>query len=264
MNMNQIKRYLILMILMTAGFIGCETERILFKGPYHVRFTEATGAAKESFSKPIKIEIHLAGEAQENDVTINYAISGSAREGIDYSILGTRGTVKIAKGQYFGFIELQLINNSNNILRTQDVVFNIQQVEGSTLQVGQGKAGIGKQFTFTIFDDCILGGNYTGTRSAFSIPVKDISITSQDCESYRLSNWNINIFNFDDPLDLTFRDNFDNTLTIPEQEEDSFPEELATIRGSGVVNPINREITMIITLVDFDNQPQYTFTLKPD
>jgi hypothetical protein len=251
------------MVLMVLS-VSCETEKIIFKGPYHVRFTESTLAEKESFSKPIKIELHVAGPPPESDVTVSYAIGGSAREGIDYTIGGTRGSVVIPKGQYFGYIEIQLVNNSNNILRSQDILLTLQGVEGGAFQIGQGSAGIGKTFTFTIFDDCILGGTYQGTRGAFSLPVRNIQITSQDCENYRLSNWNINIFSFDDPLDLFFVDNFDNTLTIPEQEEEDFPEEFATIRGTGVVNPQTREIIMTITLVDFDDEPQITFTLTPD
>jgi hypothetical protein len=255
-------------IFLTLGVltisISCETERLIFKGPFHVRFTESAGVEKESYSKPIPIEVHIAGPAPDRDITLSYTISGNAREGIDYVILGTRGSVKIQKGKYFGYIELQLINNANNIIRSQDVVFTLQSVDDNLLEVGQGSGGIGKSFTFTIIDDCILGGYYLGSRGAFSVPVRNITITSQNCETYRLSNWNINIFQFDDPLDLVFIDNFDNTITIPAQEEESFPEEFATIIGSGIVNPLTREIIINLTLVDFEGSPTVTFTLIPD
>jgi len=262
--MRRLLRYCLISISLIIGIAGCETEPILFRGPYFVSFTESTGVSKESFSKPIQIEVHMAGAAPDQDVGISYSVSGSAREGIDYRILGTRGTVIIEKGKYFGYIELQLINNSNNILRSQDVVFTLLSTDEGSIQIGQGTAGIGKTFTYTILDDCVLGGTYIGKSGAFSIPVKDIQITSQDCETYLLSNWNIDVFSFDDPLDLFFIDNFDNTLTIPEQEEEDFPEEFATIRGTGVVNPLTREIIMTVTLVDFEDQPQITFTLIPD
>ena len=249
---------------MLALALSCETERIIFKGPYHVRFTEATGAEKESYSKPVKIEVHVAGPAAAGDLTVSYSISGNAREGIDYTILGTRGSVTIPHGQYFGYIEVQLINNSNNILRSQDIIFTLTSVNDTSLEVGQGTGGIGRSFTFTIFDDCVLGGNYYGILTAFTVPVRDISITSQNCETYRLSNWNIDVFSFSDPLPLTFIDNFDNTLTIPDQEQEEFPTELATIRGTGVVNPVTRQIIMTVILVDFEDQPSITFTLIPD
>ncbi|MBX2916465.1 MAG: hypothetical protein KF856_14440 [Cyclobacteriaceae bacterium] len=259
------KLYTILSLLIAAVLLqGCETEPILFKGPYHVRFTNATETQRESFSKTIKLEVHLAAPAREQDITVQYSIGGSARENVDYRIMGTRGSLTIPKGQYFGYLELQLINNANNILRSQDVVFTITAVSDNELAVGQGLAGIGKSFTYTILDDCVLGGFYYGTRGTFTIPVRDITITSSDCENYRLSNWNIDIFDFSDPLSLQFTDNFDNTITIPEQEQPDFPPTLATIRGTGIVNPISRQITFTVVLVDFTGQPTITFNLFPD
>ncbi|MBX2896264.1 MAG: hypothetical protein KF763_12520 [Cyclobacteriaceae bacterium] len=259
------KLYTIMGLCIVVSLLqGCETEPILFTGPYHVRFTTATETQRESYSKAIKLEVHLAAPAREQDVIVQYSIGGSARENIDFRIVGSRGSITIPKGQYFGYLELQLINNSNNILRSQDIEFTLTAVSDAQLALGQGKGGIGKSFAYTILDDCVLGGNYTGTRSAFSIPVRDISITSSDCENYRLSNWNIDLFDFTDPLALQFTDNFDNTLTIPEQEQPDFPPALATIRGSGIVNPVTRQITFTITLVDFTGQPSITFNLFPD
>lgn len=249
----------ILLLYMT----GCETESIIFRGPYHVRFSESTAFEKESFSEPIEIEVHNVGPALEEEITLGYTISGNAREGVDYVILEERKKVKIPAGEYFGFIKIQLINNANNILRSQDIVFTLQTTNIDKLEVGQGASALGKSFTFTIFDDCILGGNYTGQRNASSTPYDDITVSSQDCENYTLSNWNIDVFSTDEEMDLTFIDNGDNTLTIPEQEEENIDDELATIRGTGVVDPVTREIIMNITLVDFDEQPEVSFTLKP-
>ena len=64
-------------------------------------------------------------------------------------------------------------------------------------------------------------------------------------------------------MDLKFIDNGDNTLTIPEQEEEQIDEELATIRGTGVVDPVTREIILTIMLVDFDDQPEVSIIYKP-
>ncbi len=60
-----------------------------------------------------------------------------------------------------------------------------------------------------------------------------------------------------------FIDNGDNTLTIPEQEEEFIDDEVATIRGSGVVDPVTREIIFTVTLVDFDDQPEVSIVYKP-
>ena len=249
-------------LLFFALIVGCETERVIFTGPYFVRFTESTRSEKESYSKPIKIEVHNAGPALEEDINISYKISGSAREGIDYIILSDREKVTIKKGGYLGNIEIQLINNANNILRTQDVIFTLQNVSPPTLQVGQGESFIGKTYTFTIVDDCILGGTYIGARGSSSI--ENITITSSDCETYTLSNWNINVFTSTTEMDLKFVDNGDNTLTIPQQEEENLDAAVATIKGSGVVDPITRKIIMTIILVDFDGQPEVSLTLTPD
>jgi hypothetical protein len=249
---------LIFLMLIT----GCETEPIIYRGPYHVRFTESSAYDKESFTQPIDIQVHLAGPALDEDLTIGYLIGGTAREGVDYVILDERKKVKIPAGEYFGNIRIQLINNANNILRSQDIVLTLISANEGNLAIGQGPSAIGKEFTFTIFDDCILGGTYTGQRSGGDL-YSDISITSQDCETYILSNWNIDVFSSGTEMDLSFIDNGDNTLTIPEQEEENIDDELATIKGSGVVDPVTREIIMKVTLVDFDDQPEVTIVYKP-
>ncbi|HEX8038674.1 MAG TPA: hypothetical protein VF490_05965 [Chryseosolibacter sp.] len=243
---------------------GCETERLIFKDPYHVRFSEAAHSEKESYSKPVEIEVHYVGPEVKEDLDIHYSVSGSAREGVDYEIAGERGVVTIPKGKFFGTIEIHLINNSNNILRTQDVILTLQTISDPAVEIGQGESAIGKTFTLTIADDCILGGNYLGLRNDVSVPVEDITITSQDCEEYILSNWDIDVFNFPQVRDLTFIDNGDNTLTIPQQEESTLDPSQATIQGTGTVDPVTRQIFMTITLVDFDGQPQVSFKLIPD
>jgi hypothetical protein len=244
------------LLLFAALTLGCETETIEFNGPYHVRFTNESLTRKESFSDIIKIEVHNAGPAFTQDMTINYAVSGSAQRGIDYTIIGDQNNIVIKKGEYFGYIQVQLINNANNILRAQDIVFTLNTVNTPQREVGQGVSAIGKKFTLTIQDDCILSGTYSGVQSAFDIPVENITITSTDCINYSLSNWNVYVSNppFDFPL--TFVDNGDNTITIPEQEVD------AKIIGNGIIDPITQKIILTITLLDANNE-QVAITLTP-
>ena len=255
-----LKSFIVILILMV---VGCETERIIFRGPYHVRFTESSGFAKESSSGIIDIEVHNVGPALDEDVTLGYGIGGSARLDVDYEILDEPKRVKIPAGGYVGYIRIRLINNANNILRSQNIVFTLQTTNRDGLEVGQGSSAIGKSYTFTIFDDCILGGTYLGQRTPTSLEYPNLTVTSQDCENYTLSNWNIDVFSSSQEMDLEFVDNGDNTLTIPEQEEEFIDEELATIRGTGVVDPVTREIIMTIQLVDFEDSPEVSFTLKP-
>lgn len=252
------KRSAVIFLFLSALIFGCETETRLFTGPYYVRFTESGFSTKESYTPIISIQVHLVSPALEEDVTVFYDISGDARESIDYEILGTPGSVKIKKGEYFGVIEVKLINNSNNIIRSQEVLFTLISTSGGDLLAGQDGGGIGKKFSLTIVDDCILGGSYLGKRGNVSVPV---TITSIDCEKYVLSNWNINLFSTSTPMDLTFVDNGDNTLTIPEQEEENITEEFATIKGDGVIDPVSGSIIMNITLVDFEDQPIITLNL---
>jgi len=251
------KRVIAIFLLAGIFLSGCETEPRIFKGPYYVRFTEPSLTVKESYTPVISIKVHLVSPALEEDITIFYDIEGSARENIDYIILEPRGSIKIEKGKYAGSINVKLINNANNILRSQELVLTLRNTSIGTMQVGQNEGGIGKRFSLIINDDCILGGSYSGKRGSVSSPV---TITSQDCEKYILSNWNINLFATSTPMDLTFTDNGDNTLTIPEQEEENITPEYATIKGNGVVDPISGTIIMNITLVDFEDQPTIMIT----
>lgn len=244
---------------------SCEQEKLIFKGPYHVRFTEETASEQESWSEEIQISVHLVGPQRGEDIKINYSIAGDAREGIDYEILSERGVVVIPDNSSFGYITLRLINNANNILESQEIIFTLEGVTPVNLEIGQGESAIGKQLVFTILDDCILGGYYTGFGPQGSAPIEDIRITSTDCQEYLLSNWDINlpIFNSSGKRDLIFIDNYDNTLTIPEQEEETLAEEEATIRGTGVVNPLTNEIILTIEFVDVPEVAPQTVTFKP-
>jgi hypothetical protein len=247
----------ILVLLVTAFFLGCETEPILFRGPYHVRFTETSLVKKETYKPTIEIEVHIVGPVMSEDLKLGYEISGTAREGIDYVIIGTKNFVSIKKGEYFGFIQVQLINNANNILRTQDLTFTLRTVNNSKLEVGQGASEIGNSFTLVIQDDCLLAGSYSGVKNVFDIPVEGITITSNDCETYLLSNWNIDILSPPFDYSLTFIDNSDNTLTIEEQESG------AKIKGKGIIDPISRKITITLVFLEYDNE-ELSIILTPN
>ncbi|CAN5244287.1 hypothetical protein BH23BAC1_BH23BAC1_13160 [soil metagenome] len=252
-------------ILIIFASSACEPEETIFEGPYHVRFTEAEGAARESFNKPIKISVHLVGPQRPEPITVYYSVDGDAREGVDYEILGNKGSVTIPANQSFGYIDIRLINNANNILDQQEVIFTITGVTPENIQIGRSKDGIiGKTTTFTIFDDCILSGYYVGTRGRDFPSISGIKITSTDCNEYLLSNWDVYIFSFPTRRNLTFIDNGDNTLTIPEQEEQTLPDDLATISGTGSVNPLTGVITLNITLQDFEDSPTEIVTFVPE
>ncbi|SHG61918.1 hypothetical protein SAMN04488109_1104 [Chryseolinea serpens] len=249
---------------LVAVVLSCETEKIIFTGPYHVRFSDTLQTLKESHSQPVKIEVHLAGPQLQDDVTATYSITGTAREGIDYTIVGDRGKVKLTRESSFGYITVQLINNSNNILRSQTLILTLTGTDHANIGVGQDGGGLGKKFIFTIQDDCILGGNYQGLKDELSVPVEDITIISTDCEEYTLSNWDIDIFQFPRERSLKFIDNGDNTLTIPDQKDATLPADSATINGSGFVDPQTHDIFMKVKLAGYKGQPEFSFKLIRD
>lgn len=242
-------RWVLLILSAALGMVSCEQKEIVFEGPYHVRFTQADTTIRESYVRPIPISVHNAGPQLSTPITVKYVIGGNAREGIDYRILGTKGTVVIPANQSFGYVQLQLINNANNILEKQDIVFNITEVEPTSLRIGFGSGEIGKTMRFTIEDDCFLSGSYAGANLSASPTVirTGISITSTNCNEYILSNWNIGLFGLNAiKPDLQFIDKGDNSITIPPQTETYLTEPRDTIRGDGFVNPVDRSITFTI------------------
>ncbi|QHT65534.1 hypothetical protein GXP67_02055 [Rhodocytophaga rosea] len=247
---------------------SCEKKEIIFEGPYHILFTEPTGSARESFNKVIPISVHLVGPQLNQDIKIKYTVSGTAREGIDYEIEGKDdviGELEIDAGDSFGYINLKLINNANNILESQNLVFTLLEVTPENLQIGRSTGGIiGRSMTFTIIDDCILSGNYTGRSEFTGGAAEGIAITSADCETYTLSNWNVGLLSIGGvKLDLTFVDNGDNTLTIPPQIEDVISLASDTIQGTGSVNPSNGRINFNIELTFETDAGEDTIVVLP-
>jgi hypothetical protein len=180
-------------------------------------------------------------------------VTGTARRGIDYRIEGEEGTVVIPANQSFGYILLRLINNANNILESQDITFTITSVTPADLQIGFSRDGIiGRATTFTILDDCILSGTYTGILEGIQgvAPVSNIDINSTDCREYLATNWNIGLIDLPSiPMDFRFIDNGDNTLTIPRQVEEVLSAPNDTIQGTGSVNPLNGRLTFNLEVI---------------
>lgn len=257
--MKNYKKILACLPVLVIGWVTLACEKVdinrVFEGPYFVRFTDTTLTYKESYNQQIAIQVHNAGPQLSEPITVNYTVSGSAREGRDYSIVGTKGTVVIPANKSTGEIYLKLINNANNILESQSLTFTLTGVQPNSLQVGFGEGGIvGKTLKFIIRDDCLFGGTYTGvlTLGGQSASLANIDITSDDCKTYTVANWNIGLssfFGFDavKPT-LRFIDNGDNSLTIPKQANVELTAPRDTISGTGSWNPQNRQITLNVRL----------------
>ncbi len=230
------------------ALVSCKEDRIIFEGPFHVRFTDTTVIQRESYPRTLNLQVHNAGPQLKEAITVQYVVSGTAREGIDYTILGTKGEVVIPANQSFGEIQVKLINNANDRLDTQNLIFTLTSVKPASLQVGFGKnKNIGNKMTLTIQDDCILSGYYIGTRvlSGSTVTVPNIQVTSTDCNEFLLSNWNVEIFTVSavHPT-LKVIDVKDNSIIIPPQLNTYFGSD--TLRGTGSWNPLNGNLTLNI------------------
>lgn len=247
--------YLFVSIILFAGLQSCEDKTGIYDGPEFVRFSDTTLAYKESYGLPIQIKVHIVGKPQAEPVHVNYIVEGSAREGRDYKIEGTKGTVTIPANEYFGIITVRLINNANNILRSQDIAFTLTTAltgDGKgAIQVGGGQSQmLGKRFNLTINDDCLFGGTYNATLQGYNDKADNIEFTSINCETYTVSNWNVGVFIYDAyKPKLTFTDNGDNSLTIPRQYNELIGD---TLYGTGNWDARTRVISINLNLKNGD------------
>lgn len=253
------------MLLASLWLVGCEEERIVYQGSSFVRFSDTTLSFKESYSKAIKVRVHNGGPVLNESINVSYTVGGTAREGKDYRIEGTKGTVIIPVGQSFGEITVYLLNNANNILESSTIEFTLTAAKpADKVQVGFGKSGMGNKMIFTIKDACLMDGIYTGllpVNATQAYQLADIEIYSTDCKKYTVSNINVGMlgfaqfFNWENPVSfeaehptLDFIDNGNNTLTIPQQVIPQFASGYDTLSGTGVWNPVNKRITLNIKM----------------
>ncbi len=141
-----------------------DPQEIIFKGPYHARFDDATSEILESykdpfnqnFNAPISIKLHLAAPAQDNTTIIEYSVSGTAVENVDYVLEGgDKKRVLIPVGKLTGEIRYFPINN-RDLTGDKTLIFTITAVNND-LTAGFGETGINGRFhTVTIQDDDCL------------------------------------------------------------------------------------------------------------
>jgi len=152
-------------ILLFGLLISCEqSSEIIFEGPYHARFTETESEVLENykdpinqnFNEPISIQLHLAAPAQNNTTVIEYSVSGTAEEDVDYVLEnGENKRVLIPVGEHIGEILYYPINN-RELTGDKTIKFTITSVNNG-LEAGFGETGINGRFhTVTIKDDDCL------------------------------------------------------------------------------------------------------------
>ena len=152
-------------IIIFAIFSSCEkVEDIYFEGPYHARFTETESEILENYKDPfdinlnesISINLHLAAPAQNNTTIIEYEVSGTAVENVDYILEdGDKKRVLIPVGEHQGEIRYLPINN-RELTGDKTIKFTISGLNND-LEGGLGETGINGRFhTVTLKDDDCL------------------------------------------------------------------------------------------------------------
>jgi hypothetical protein len=154
---------LITLILLAIAF-SCETaEETVFEGPYHARFTETESEVLENYSdpfnlnqnEPISIPLHIAAPSQNSTTSIEYEVSGTAVENVDYILEDDKKRVLIQVGKHTGEIRFFPINNREQS-GDKTIKFTITSVNNG-LAAGFGETGINGRFhTVTIKDDDCL------------------------------------------------------------------------------------------------------------
>jgi len=140
-----------------------EPEDFLFKGPNHIVFSEETSEILEShldpagsnFNDPLEIEVHLVSPLLNATTIVEYTVSGSAMEGVDYLLDDEDKEILIGAGRSTGVIEITPINNRESTGDKQ-IFLQISTVNND-LEIGRNQFGsFGNTHTVTIRDDDCL------------------------------------------------------------------------------------------------------------
>jgi hypothetical protein len=159
-------KYSISAILLSTLLISCENpNEIIFEGPFHARFTETESEILENykdpvnlnFNDPVSIQVHLAAPSQTNTTLIEYEVSGTAIENVDYILEdGEKKRVLIPVGKHLGEIKYIPVNN-RELSGDKTIKFTITAVSNG-LDAGFGETGINGRFhrVTIIDDDCLV------------------------------------------------------------------------------------------------------------
>ena len=160
--MNRLTQYTLPIIFLAIVSCG-EKEDFLFKGPNHVVFTEESSEILEShldpvgnnFNDPLEIEIHLVSPLLNATTTIEYTVSGSAIEGVDYVIDDRDKEILIGAGRSTATITIIPVNN-RELTGDKQIFFQISSVNND-IEIGRNQFGsLGNTHTTTIRDDDCL------------------------------------------------------------------------------------------------------------
>jgi hypothetical protein len=141
-------KFIILMLAIGIGF-SCEEEfQTLDSGSYFVQFGQLSRDATESVTT-IKVPITLAAPKQGSEVAIQYQITGTAVEGVDYEFDSEEGSASIGTGSFADTVVINLLNDFEAD-GTKTLVLELTSASNG-LKTGIG--ALGKKFTLNIADD---------------------------------------------------------------------------------------------------------------
>jgi hypothetical protein len=157
--------YKLFALILFALALSCDkAEETIFEGPYHARFTETESEVLENYSdplnlnqnEPISIPVHIAAPSLSSTTSIEYEVSGTAVENVDYILEdGDKKRILIQVGKHKGEIKFFPLNNREQT-GDKTIKFTITSVNNG-LAAGFGETGINGRFhTVTIKDDDCL------------------------------------------------------------------------------------------------------------
>lgn len=167
--MKNINKYILSASLLgiMAFSTSCEKEDHTFKGPNFVAFNQSAYAVSEADIKPLVVTIGASiGNGVKEDVTVEYTVTGSAVEGVDYN-LNSPNTITIPAGENNATIEIEPINNDQFDL-PRNIVLTITSVSDPNLNIGINTTGkLQSSVNVTLQDDdCLVNtGVWEGTNT---------------------------------------------------------------------------------------------------
>lgn len=195
-------------LLATAVFPACRKERNLaYEGPSVLEFsnpltgvnTKTTGQSIGGASGiggdeniPIRglqdsVIVQLIGAQVATPTTVTYTVTpGTAVEGVDFSIAGTKGTLVIPANSSSAAIKLNLLNNSTTTTAVNTVTFTITGSDNPAITPSANlktfvvsiypmKAWLSKTLPAGGFFSSRTGLTYTATEAAANPSVVDIA-----------------------------------------------------------------------------------------
>jgi hypothetical protein len=145
---NVYSKFLMLVVAIGISF-SCEEEfQVLNPDSYFVQFGQTSRDVTESVTT-IKIPVTLAAPEQGSAVAIQYQITGTAVEGVDYEFDSEKGAASIIAGSFADTVIINILNDFEADGSKQLVL----ELSSATNGLNAGLGAFGKKFTLNIADD---------------------------------------------------------------------------------------------------------------